>query len=360
MGNFNTVGDALCEVFSSLINKNGKVFKALIANPDGNGTIEQIFNDIEVVRNEWCNNSDFYNQSGEILEKTTSFFSFLTRLLYESDESLKHRNELLFYRDGDLVWGDIWNIQKIFKRFFGVKNIYIVNNTNSIEENLITDGDFEKQDNSWKLDGCVFDREVGFSERTGVKFSDNGICKQTVSVLFASTYFLHFFLKGIIEVQIKDNNGRYWDMQAGEFGLWTGVEKSLELKTDLWDAKSLFFLTDDTISSVTIIFIGIQNKNAFLDYVRLFLKEAYSSFTLIISLDKTVSTTGEALGLTQGTNDPIEHVDYSKMSYIEQSNIFGTEKGFELAKNIYTELLDMVKPGGITSYIEILKKELDE
>jgi hypothetical protein len=433
MDNVNTVGDALREVFSTLINKDGKIFKALVANPDGNGTIEQVFNDMEAVRDKWCNNPDFYNQSGEILEKTMSFFSFLTRLFDESDESLKRRNELLYYRDGDTVWGDYWDVLKIFRRFFGTEMVFIVNNTNPIEENLIADGDFEIQNNSWELNGCDYDTEARFSERTGIKFSDCGSCKQTVNVKPDSTYFLHFFLEGTLAVQIKDNHGRYWNPHAGEFGQWTNSEKQTEFSAGQWDAKNIFFLTDQTISSVTINFIGLHNESAFLDYIRLFLKESYSSFTLIALFGGIY--TEDTLGFAPGTNDPIvrrnyegyghlsdgkddadpvnnenvsfvEHaalnenkepllsagtndvgeiepandmyldektplapwdgdepgitVDYSRMSYIEQSHIFGTEGGIELAKSIYTELLEMVRAGGITSYIEILTRELDE
>jgi len=434
MDNVNTVGDFLRDSFSSMINRDGKIFKALIANREETGTIEKIFNELEAVRDKWCNNPDFYEQNGEMLEKTMSFFSFLTRLFDESDESLKRRNELLYHRDGDTVWGDIWDVKKIFKRFFGTDEVYIVNHTNPIEENLITDGGFESQ-NSWRLDGCEYADEARFSERTGVKFADVGTCRQTVNNLsHNATYFLHFFLKGKIAVQIKDNNGRYWNPQAGEFGSWVGAEKTTEFYSPgKWDAKRIFFLTDGTVSAVTVTFIGLPSESAYLDYVRLFLKEAYSSFTLIAIFGGIY--TGDTLGLAPGTDDPIKRrnyngyghlsagnddrdaknngdlsfieqaainedkeplldngtndvgniektndmyldektplapwkgdepgitVDYSRMSYIEQSHIFGTEGGIELAKSIYTDLLDMVRAGGITSYIELLTRELDE
>ena len=432
MDNVNTVGDALRDAFPSLINKSGKVFKALVANPEGNGTIERIFNDLESVRDKWCNSPDFYHQDGEMFDKTLSFFSYLTRLFDESDQSLKRRNELLFYRDGDTVWGDIWDVKKIFRRYFGTDKVYIVNNTNPAEENLISDGDFEKQNNSWQLDGCAYDSEARFCERTGVKFADVGTCKQTVSVERNSTYFLHFFLQGKIAVQIKDNNGRYWNPQTGEFGSWSDTPKSTEYSADKWDAKSIFFLTDNTTTAVTISFIGLPGENAFLDYVRLFLKMAYSTFTLVVIFGGIY--TDDTMGFAPGTDDPIKRrnydgyghlsagrddkdinndnqsfieqaalnedkepllsngtndvgsiettndmyldektplapwsddkpgitVDYSRMSYIEQSHIFGTEGGIELAKSIYTELLEMVRAGGITSYIELLTRELDE
>jgi hypothetical protein len=432
MDRVNTVGDFLRSAFSSLVNKDGKIFKALIANPEEKGAIERIFKDLEETREAWINNPDFYNQDGELLEKTLSFFSFLTRMYDENNASLKRRNELLFYRSGDTLWGDVWNIRKIFQKYFNTEFVYIVNNTNPINENILLDGDFEIQDNSWSLDGCAYDADARFSERTGVKFQDQGTCQQSVTVNPNSTYFLHWFLEGKIAVQIKDNNNRYWNPQGGEFGDWVINEISIPYSTVKWDAKSVFFLTDNTVTGVTVIFRGLHNESAYLDYVRLYLKEAYSTFTLIALFGEIY--TDETLGFAPGKDDPIVRrnysgyghlsagkddsdsvdnnnvsfiedaamnddkepaltdgtndigdaeptndfyldeetplapwnedeegitVDYSKMSYIEQSHILGMEGSTERAKSIYTELLEMVRAGGIASYIEILTRELD-
>jgi len=358
----NTVGDFLRSQFSTLVNKDGKIFKALIANPKGDGTLEQIFKDVETARDEWCNNYDFYEQSGEKLEKTMSFFSFLERLYGESDESLKRRNEFLFCRNGATKWGDVWNIRNIFQQYFNNKYVYIVNNTNHINENLLLDGDFEMR-NSWVLDGCAYDKDAGFSEWTGVKFDDQGTCTQTVKVNPDSTYFLHFFLEGEIAVKVKDNKGRYWDRCTGEFGSWVTPETGAEFKAKTWDAKSLFFLTDNDVSSVTVTFIGLCNHSAFLDYVRLFLKEPYSTFTLIAVFNGIYKE--DTLGFAPGKDDYLESdleektINYEIMSYLDNSHIIGVEGSIEKAKDVYTELLEMVGAGGITSYIEIITRELD-
>jgi hypothetical protein len=110
----NSIGDFLRSIFSTLINKDDEVFKALFANPEETGAVETIFNELETVRDEWCNNSDVYNQIGEMLEKPLSYFSVLERLFEESDESYKDRNALLFYRNGDTLWGDKWDVLSIF------------------------------------------------------------------------------------------------------------------------------------------------------------------------------------------------------------------------------------------------------
>jgi len=255
---------------------------------------------------------------------------------------------------------------------------------------------------------------------------------QAVNVSPNETYFLHFFLQGKIAVRIRDNNGRYWNPDAGEMGEWTQAEKLITFAAEKWDAKSIYFLTDGSVSRVNICFVGLRSECAYLDYIRLFLKENYSTFTLLAIFGGIY--TEDTLGMAPGTDDPIVRrvygnafghysagkddkdtnngnasfvesaalnedkepimadktndvgeieptndmyfdeqtplapwdeddegvtVDYSKMSYIEQSHLFGIEGGIERSKNIYTELLNMVSAGGITPYIEILTRELD-
>jgi hypothetical protein len=347
----NSIGDFLRSIFSTLVNKDDEVFKALFANADESGAVETIFNELETVRDEWCNNSDVYNQIGEILEKTMSYFSVLERFFEESDTSYKDRNALLFYRNGDTLWGDKWDILNIFKTYFGINQVFIVNDTNGIEENLLLDGDFEEK-NVWILAGCAYDSSARFSKNVGVYFSSPGICKQIVSVNSNSTYFLHFFLRGNIGVQIKDNNNRYYDAAHGEFGEWVTNHAINDFSASDWDAKRIFFLTDSQVNSVTISFIGKVEGIALLDYVRLFKKDNYSSFTLIANFTGTY--TSNTLGMSPGEDDPVEMVDYNNMSYIEQSNILGSGKE---QGSIYADLLNIVRPSGITAYVEIIEKE---
>jgi len=387
-----TVGDFIRSVFSTLVNEDDDIFEALFANPDETGVVEKIFNDIETARDVWCNNSDVYCQSGEILEKSVSFFSVFKRLFMESDESLKKRNELIFYRNGDTVWGDKWNILNIFKAYFETEFIYTVNNTDDLNKNLLIDGDFEAK-NVWALENCAYDRDARFSGRNGVFFNSCGICKQTVAVQPDSTYFLHFFVSGVIDVEIRDNNGRYWNPKIGEFGGWNITPCLNQFSADGWDAKNIFFLTDETVESVTVKFAGRDGNTAYLDYVRLFKKENYPSFTLIVRLNGRY--TEDTMAFAPGTDDPVKRrdytgfgyfsggapendayieggealapwdddkqghdIDYSIMSYIGQSHLFGAEGA--KAESVYTELLEIVRAGGIASCIEILIRDLDE
>ncbi|MGL4986574.1 MAG: hypothetical protein ACRC5H_05475, partial [Treponemataceae bacterium] len=138
----------------SKINKNDPVLKALLAD-DGNSTLENILDDFETERKKWCNNSNVYMQTDEQLKKTMNLISVLSRFDTETEKSFIKRNELLFYRLGDKVWGTKWNTLKIFKSLIGNDNVYLVNNTELYEDSILLDGNFERR-NAWILDGCAY------------------------------------------------------------------------------------------------------------------------------------------------------------------------------------------------------------
>lgn len=436
MDNVNSVADFIRGVFSSLVDKDDEIFKALLAsdNAETPGTVEKFFNDIEETRDKWCNSPNVYEQEGEMLEKTLSYLSILTRAYNENDDSLKWRNRLLYVRNGDTVWGDRWNVIRLFKAYFDSDYVYIVNNTDEIKNNLLSDGDFEGNTGAWALESCEKSSEACFCGRYGVLFNGVGKCSQGANVAADSVYFLHYFMRGNVDVQIKDNNGRYWKPAApyvDEFGAWANTPVKINARGDpeKWKPASVFFLTDNTVSSVTISFLGVDGEETSIDYARLFKKENYSAFTLVVVFSGR--TTKDTMGLAPGTDDPIVarnydgyrhfsggnedaeknydnasffdsaavnddtepnlapgegdpegvthppndgyiedtplapwtddepgvNVDYGKMSYIEQSHIFGADSTQQ--SNIYTELLEIVRAGGIPSYIEILIKELD-
>jgi hypothetical protein len=60
----------------------------------------------------------------------------------------------------------------------------------------------------------------------------------------------------------------------------------------------------------------------------------------------------------KGDDDDGVDVNYDVMSYIEQANLFGND--VVRPESVYTELLDLVRAGGITSYIEILTRNSEE
>jgi hypothetical protein len=51
-------------------------------------------------------------------------------------------------------------------------------------------------------------------------------------------------------------------------------------------------------------------------------------------------------------------VNYEKVSYFDKSFLFGGSGGNQT--DLYSEILDIVQPGGVTSFIELLTRESDE
>lgn len=355
MGAVNTIGDFIRSVFPTIVNKNGKLFKALLADKEAeDGTVEAIFNDVEKTRKAWTEHKSVYDQSGEQLKRTLNVFSILKQLQNESEQTFKNRNKLLFKRNGDTLWGNRWDILNIFKTFYNNQNVYLVNNTEPFADNLLSDGNFEQQ-NVWVLVDAAYDRKARFEETAGVFFNAAGTCSQSVNVEKSATYFLHFFMKGNIRVRITDNSGRYWNITGGKDGdgAWSEHECTVSFASEEWINKSLFFFTDDTASNITITFLYAPGYYAFLDYVRLNKKTATSTFSLIAVFEGVYSD--ETASLAPGTNDDCPNVNYDKVSYFDSAYIFGTT-GNE-AQGVCQELLNIVQPGGVTSMIEIVTRE---
>lgn len=351
----NTIGDFIRSVFPPSVNKDGKTFNALLADSkDNKGTIEKAFIDLDATRKVWTEKKSVYDQKGEQLLKTLATFSILSQMQNENEETFLRRNELLFYRGGHTVWGNKRNILYIFKQFFKNENVYIVNNTESYSDNLLVNGNFEKQE-AWTIEDAVYEKEASFEGGLGLLFNGAGTCEQTVlDIEQEKTYFLHFFLYGDIRVQIIDNNGRYWNPSIGEFGAWSSSAHYIScVSQNEWASKDMYFITDDTVNEITIRFIHEPEKYAFLDYVRLNKKTRASTFSLIAVFDGMAS--GKTAVLAPGTDDEITGVDYELMSYFEDSFVFGATNSE--AKKVYQELLNIVQPAGVTSVIEVLMKE---
>ena len=315
MGAVHTIGDFIRSVFPTIINKNGKLFKALLADKESeDGTIETIFNDVEKTRKAWTEHKSVYQQSGEQLKRTLSVFSIIKQLQNESEQTFKNRNKLLFMRKGVRLWGNRRDILNIFKTFYNNQNVYLVNNTEPFADNLLSDGNFEKRD-AWSLVDAVYEREARFEETTGVLFNAAGTCSQSVNVESVATYFLHFFMKGNIRVRITDNKGRYWNTIGGKDGdgVWSVHEYAVSFASENWTNKSVFFFTSNAVSNVTITFLYEPGYYAFLDYVRLNKKTAASTFSLIAVFEGVY--TDETASLAPGTHDDIIQPDYSKMGY---------------------------------------------
>ena len=62
----NSIGDFIRSIFPSMVNRNGKTFKALLADEKGGGTIEKIFAELEETRKSWTDIHSIYETTGEM------------------------------------------------------------------------------------------------------------------------------------------------------------------------------------------------------------------------------------------------------------------------------------------------------
>ena len=307
----NTIGDFIKSIFPTTLNKEGSVFKALLTDGEGGGTVEEIFSDLEDARKAWTGEKDFYKLRGEMFEKTMKVFSVLTKLQTDTEETYLNRLKLLFYRNGHTLWGTRFDILDIFKTLTNNEHIYLVNNTG--EENLIKNGNFERQ-TDWTLEDCSYEHEARFEETTGILFNASGYLSQGVTVNADTTYFLHFFVKGNVRVKIVDNNGRYWNPNGGEVGTWGNNECYVSFGGEDWEGASLFFITDSTVSNITVTFAYEPGKYAFLDFVRLNEKTGASTFSLIAVFEGKYND--KTAHFAPGGADPIiAPTDYKKYGY---------------------------------------------
>ena len=184
-----------------------------------------------------------------------------------------------------------------------------------------------------------------------------GVLSQSVNINASSTYFLHFFLKGKISVQIVDNTGKYWDNQEKE---WVNSATDSVFTAEDWDNQTLFFITRNGVTSVTISFKYIDTLT-YIDYFRLFAKQSYGSFTVIAHFEGD-SAVG-AFGLAGGESDPNIETEsetppqprYSNYGYYDKSFLSGVPIGF--ASDLYEELLDYLRSQGVKAYLDIVVKD---
>lgn len=316
-GDTNSVGDFIRSVWSSLVSREGKMFEALLACRDTNdGTVEKMFQDFKTSRERW-GNPDVYTQNGEHLNKTLDFISVLTRTYEETDDSIIRRNKCVFYRLGETLWGDYWNCLKVLRDYLQSDRVYIVNNTNPISQNLILNHEFETESN-WVFTGNARRSKASrFSTAYGLEMNSDGTCSQTVQLSANKTYFLHFFLNGNCKVKISDSTGKCWIPDAKTFGSWIVTDSYFHFSTDDWDNQSLYFITASN-TEITVTF-EYEEKNAYIDYVRLFEKQPYPTFTVIGEFEGEYSD--DTASLAPYKDDPVKRPDYDLAGYTTEGTV---------------------------------------
>lgn len=353
-------------VFPKTIDKSKPVFSSLVANEEGNAALQKQIIDLLSYMKEWTSTPNIYEQTGVMLSKTVAFFSFLERFADESERSLKERFRAIFVRNHDSKWGTPFDVKNVFRQYFPRATIYLVENTNKIDSvepglgNLLLDGDINEEiPTAWTLTNCAANSNSRFSGAYGIELNQSGaILSQSVNIDASSTYFLHFFLKGSVLVQIKNNNEKYWNELTET---WDDTAVNNEFNSENWDNKSLFFITGLEDESITVSFL-YNDVDTFIDYFRLFKKQSYSSFTVIIHFEGTTGT--GAFGLAAGDDDPnVETTSptppqprYSNYGYYDKSFLSGVPIGY--AKDVYEDLLDYLRSQGVKAYLDIIVKDL--
>ncbi len=364
-----SIKNQLRNSYPNNIDKTAEIFKALVANDKGTAVFESLLNDLLVYMKEWYSTPSVYDQEGELLDRTISFFSYITRFTDETDFALKNRIAALFIRNHDESWGSKFNIKRVFEQYFPSGTIYVVENSFPINQSLIKEGDFISTSLTfWDAENIEIDKRARFSKSNGiVLLNETSSLKQTVDVNNHAdlSYFLHFFCKGKCFVEITDNNGRYWN---NELKIWQANQSSALFNNEEWDNCDLWISNfsegdsreiDETITSVTVNFIGNPENECYIDYVRLFEKYTYPSFTVIAQF--TTSNTYGALGLFPGENDPMEEhtqLAYDNAGYYDGVYMTGVAAGF--AQDIYQDLLNYLRASGVKANIEIVSKDYYE
>ena len=354
------------ECFPKTIDKSKPIFSAIIANDNGDASIQKQLQNLLDYMKEWTSTPNVYEQTGLMLEKTITFFSYLERFADETEQSLKNRFRAIFVRNHDTRWGTCFDVKNVFRQYFPHAVVYLVENTNKIDStepglaNMFVDGDIGSDTpDAWSLTNCSATKAARFSKSYGIEMNQSGgILSQEVNVNSDSTYFLHFFLKGNVSVQIKDNHNKYWDNSSKE---WKNSPVNNIFTKEEWDNCSLYFITNNNTSKVTVYFNYVDTLT-YIDYFRLFAKQSYGSFTVIAHFEG--DTAASAFGLAAGDDDPnIETVQstppqprYGNYGYYDKSFLSGVPIGF--ATDIYEDLLDYLRAQGVRAFLDIVVKDV--
>lgn len=360
------LADQIRSNFPKTIDKSKPIFSSLIANDNDTGVIQKQILDLLQYMKEWTSTPNIYQQTGLMLEKTVTFFSYLKRFADETENSLKNRFKAIFVRNHDTRWGTPYDIKSVFKQYFPHAEIYLIENVNKIDStepglgNLLLDGDITTNTpTDWTLTNCSATADARFSKSYGIEMNQaGGILSQEVSISVSKTYFLHFFLKGKIKVVIKSDTNKYWDFSSKE---WKDSSVSNSFENEEWNNSFLYFKTGSGDSSVTISF-EYDGVSTYLDYFRLFAKQPYSSFTVIAHFDGNSSV--GVFGLASGDADPNipdsgatpPQPRYGNYGYYDKSFLSGLPIGF--ATDIYEDLLVYLKSQGVRAFLDIVIRDV--
>lgn len=387
----NSTGDFIRSVFPSIVNRRSEIFEAVFANEDGDGMMEAAFDDIEASRLEWQGDSNnVYNQTGSQLEKTRRLISPFNSHLSDTDAQIIKRLYTLFYREGDTLWGTKWDIINCVRYYLEIYDIFIVNNAQSYESSVLSNGNFEENTGSesegtlapagWTLSGSVAyssEDDEHFEESHGVAFTgSDGVCSQSVTLSASSLYFLHFFLTGSVRVAIVDPSGLYWNADDGAWQEDEYYNAFSNTSEEDWQQQSLHFTTGDG-GSYEVRFAGGEDESTgAVDLVMLFLHTTSPEYLLVAVFN------GDTSVVTEGANympydeehkgDEVleaENPDWDWSTFsrygpdVIQAGMDYSLIGFYPGLSgtftkwlLVNEILKVLSPAGVSYYVEILDR----
>lgn len=351
------IGEKLLSHFSPQFNKKGEMLGAIIANDKGSGAVEKMMINGDEVMNLYTKTSNIYDFEGDLLDQVLNFFSFFKRFYNELDISLIKRNKSIFIRGGDLTFGTIWNVKHVFEYYFPSSKIYILENM-SFSDNLLINDSFEsiieEEINAWNYENSEVDNEDVFSGQKDLLFTAaGGKVSQTVETTKTGPYFLTFFMKGNCSVRILEDGIPLNVWKVGEDPK-TVREQTQTFETDDWENVQIFCNSEKEISDITVEITG-NNTDTKIDLVNFSKKRDYPVFSVGVWFPD-VTQGGSTLHLGRNGEDPIEGVDYTKESYLDNAFFTGVS-GKSFADEIYSDILNQIKAAGTKGEVRLLLRE---
>jgi hypothetical protein len=336
------------------INTEGEIYKSVFSDDEGNGALAHELDTLVDFINYYTKTDDVRNHKGISLDLIIKEFTNFNRRVLEKDEIYLRRFLAITERKKDLVWGTKWNIKHVFETYFSGIEVFVAENTSDV--NLIINGDFEDMDENWNIEGGA---EISYSARLsgsrGLYFNrTSGAASQSVN-LERGVYVLHFFLEGTVDVEITNSAGKYWDMNRLE---WRDNPLVNNFESGIWDDQSIFIKVLPEEDSIDIRFIGTKDYVITLDYVRLYRKLPYPTYTVIVKYEG-YAVADKTLHLGKGMEDPDPAITwYPRESYFDNSYVLGRIGAYR--KEVYLSLLEIIRPKGIKAFVETIEKVSEE
>jgi hypothetical protein len=346
----------LLDYLATGLNKTDPVLQAIFSNFEGEGAIANEIDELIAFIDYYTKTDDVRGHKSDALEMIIKTFTKLNRHISEPDNIFLRRMLALTERKGDVIWGNAVDIEHVFETYFADIKAYVCENTN--KDNLLPDGDFEKDDD-WHLEGgASFEYGSRFSEKRGLHFDGTAgaFCSQHLGLLNPAVYVLHFFLLGKCGVIIKNSEDQYWNADENTLA-WSDDEIVNRFESVEFRDVFCFLRLTDNAPQLEIRFVSLDGEEASIDYARLFAKPKNPSYTIVIQYEG-YTLSEKTLHLGSGNVDPDPDIDYSKESYFDHSYIVGRKGAYR--SEVYKNVLDTVRPRGIEVFVEFIEKIIED